>query len=224
VAVVDLTREGEVFVLRMAEGENRFNRTSIDALHGALDTVEASDGPASLVVTGEGKFFSNGLDLDWMGTEEGRADKVFFGELHRLFGRILSFPMTTVAAINGHAFAAGAMLVTAHDKRVMRSDRGYWCTNEVDLGLPLTPGMSALLAARLPTMTAHQAIATGHRFPADEALAKGIVDGIAPEDEVLPRAIEIAADLASKRGEIMRTLKHGLHGPTIDLLLAGGQG
>lgn len=222
--MIDLTRDGDVFVLRMANDENRFNRTSIDALHAALDEAEAATGAAALVVTGDGKFFSNGLDLDWMGSEAGRADKVFFPELHRLFGRVLSFPMATVAAINGHAFAAGAMLVTAHDKRVMRSDRGYWCTNEVDLGMPLTPGMSALLTARLPTMTAHQAIATGHRFPADEAVAKGIVDEAVPEDEVLPRAIEVAAELAPKHAEIMRVLKHGLHGPTIDLLLAGGQG
>jgi enoyl-CoA hydratase/carnithine racemase len=221
--VIDLTRDGDVFVLRMCAGENRFNRSSIDALHGALDEALSGEGPAALVLTGDGKFFSNGLDLEWMGAEDGRADKEFFGDLHRLFGRILSLPMATVAAINGHAFAAGAMLVTAHDKRVMRSDRGYWCLNEVELGLPLSAGMSALLAARLPTMAAHEAIATGHRFPADEAVAKGIVDEAVPEDRVLPRAIEIAAELAPKRAEIMGVLQHGLHGDTIDLLLRGGQ-
>jgi enoyl-CoA hydratase/carnithine racemase len=222
--MIDLTREGDVFVLRMLAGDNRFNRTSVDALHGALDTAEASSGPAALVVTGDGKFFSNGLDLDWMGSDEGRADSAFFLDLHRVFGRLLGLSMSTVAAINGHAFAAGAMLTVAHDIRVMRSDRGYWCLNEVELGLPLTPGMTALLSARLPTMAAHRAIATGHRFDASEAMAHGIVDETRPEAEVLPRAIAIAAELAPKRAEIMGTLKRGLHGPTIDLLLAGGQG
>ena len=69
----------------------------------------------------------------------------FVDEVHRIFGRILAFPGITVAAINGHAFAAGAMFATAHDFRVMRDDRGYWCLPEVDLGLPLTPAMTAVI-------------------------------------------------------------------------------
>lgn len=216
-------REGDVFILQMDEGENRFNRTSVDALHAALDEVEASTGPAALVVTGTGKFFSNGLDLDWMGSDEGRADGTFFVELHRMLGRILGLSMVTVAAINGHAFAAGAMLATAHDIRIMRADRGYFCLPEVDLGLPFTPGMTALVTARLPRMTVHEAIVTGRRYDAAEAIADGIVDEAVDEADVLPRAIEVAAGLAAKRADIVGVLKRGLHGDAIDVLLAGGK-
>jgi enoyl-CoA hydratase/carnithine racemase len=221
--MIDLRREGDVFVLHLDEGENRFNRTSVDAMHGAIDETEASTGPAALVITGSGKFFSNGLDLDWMMSDEGRADPTFFVDVHRVFGRLLGSPMFTVAAINGHAFAAGAMLATALDRRIMRTDRGYWCLPEVDLGLPLTPGMSALLMARLPPMAAHEAIVTGRRYPADAAVAAGLVDEAAAEDDVLPRAIERAAEWAPKRGEIVHALKRGMHGAAIDRLLASGQ-
>lgn len=217
--MIELSRTDDVFVLHLAEGENRFNHSSIERLHTALDEVESSTGPAALVVTGDGKFFSNGLDLDWMSSDEGRADKAFFPDVHRLFGRILALPMATIAAVNGHAFAAGAMLVVAHDHRVMRADRGYWCLNEVELGLPLSPGMNALLTARLPSMTAHEAITTGRRFTAPAAVERRIVDEAVADDQVLPRALEIGAELAPKRAEIMGTLKRGLHGPTIDLLL-----
>ena len=66
-SIVDFKREGDVFILTMQSGENRFNRTFIDAMNEALDTVEKSDGPAALVtIGGEEKFYSNGLDLDWM--------------------------------------------------------------------------------------------------------------------------------------------------------------
>jgi len=60
-----LTREGVVFVLRWDDGENRFRDDSIRAWSTALDEVEAAEGPKALVTTGAGKFYSNGLDLEW---------------------------------------------------------------------------------------------------------------------------------------------------------------
>lgn len=73
-------------MLHMRGGENRFNREFVDLLHGALDTIEATTGPAALVVTGEGKFFSNGLDVEWM-AGAGADDVGFFDDVHRLLGR-----------------------------------------------------------------------------------------------------------------------------------------
>jgi enoyl-CoA hydratase/carnithine racemase len=63
--MIETSRNDDVFVLRMVADENRFNPTMLQAFRDALDEVEAEDGTAA-VLTGEGKFFSNGLDLDWM--------------------------------------------------------------------------------------------------------------------------------------------------------------
>ena len=63
--------------------------------------------------------------------------------VHELLARLLEIGVPTVAAIQGHAFAAGAMLALAHDERVMRADRGWSCLPEVDINIPFTPGMSA---------------------------------------------------------------------------------
>ncbi len=125
-SIIDLKKQGDVFILSMQSGENRFNRTFIDALNEALDTVENSSGPAALVtIGGEDKFYSNGLDLAWLsGDGQGEAPE-FIKTVLKLLGRIMAFPVPTAAAINGHAFAAGAMLALAHDFRVMRSDRGF---------------------------------------------------------------------------------------------------
>ena len=69
-AAIDLRREGDVFVLTMNAGENRFNRPFLNELTAALDEVERSSGPAALVTTGgEEKFYSNGLDLTWLSGE-----------------------------------------------------------------------------------------------------------------------------------------------------------
>src|SRR6185295_2001362 len=106
-AAVDLTRTGPVFVLTMNAGENRFNRGFLDDLNRALDEVEASSGPAALVTTGgTEKFYSNGLDLAWMGSDPGREEgPKFVADVIGLFGRLLAFPVPSVAAVNGHAFA-----------------------------------------------------------------------------------------------------------------------
>ncbi|MEZ5179747.1 MAG: enoyl-CoA hydratase/isomerase family protein [Acidimicrobiales bacterium] len=161
--MIDLTRDGEVFVLTMHDGENRLSPPMLDALDAALTEVAEAEGPRALVTTGSDRFYSNGLDLDWLGDH---PDEMlpYLGRVHALFARILSMPCATVAACNGHTFAAGAMLAIAHDVRVMRSDRGYWCLPEVDLGMPFTPGMNALIPARLPAMTAHEAMVTGRRY------------------------------------------------------------
>ncbi len=174
---IDVKREGEVFVLTMGNGENRFNRGFVTAFNAALDEVERSNGPAALVtVGGEEKFYSNGLDLDWMAGDSRDEARTFLGDVLALLGRVLLFPVPTVAAMNGHAFAAGGMLALAHDFRVMRADRGFFCLPEVDLGLPLAPGMTALVKSRLTLATFRDAILTGARIGGTEAAQRGIVD------------------------------------------------
>jgi Delta3-Delta2-enoyl-CoA isomerase len=212
--VIELESRGPVWVVRMDDGENRFNRTSIDAWHRALDQVEATDGPMAMVTTGTGKFYSNGLDLDWLA---GAGDEAvgFIDDVHRLLGRVLGLGAITVAAVNGHAFAGGAMLATAHDHVVMRADRGYWCLPEVDLGLPLTPAMFATVAAHLPPPTLRTAALTGHRYPAPEAVAAGIADEAVAEDQVLDRAVEMAASLADKDRSVIAAHKRLLYGDAI---------
>ncbi len=203
-----------VAVLRMDAGENRFNRESVDALHAALDEVEATEGPVALVTTGVGKFYSNGLDLDWLGGA-GDAGAGFIDDVHRLLGRVLGFPAITVAAVNGHAFAGGAMLATAHDHVIMREDRGYWCLPEVDLGLPLTPAMYAVVAAHLPPTTLRDAALTGRRYTGPESVAAGIADAVAPEDEVVDRAVALAAGLADKNRDVIAAHKRLLYGDAL---------
>jgi enoyl-CoA hydratase/carnithine racemase len=218
--MIDLDRDGEVFILRMKDGENRLNPTFIDGVNNALDKVEASEQHAALVTTGEGKFYSNGLDLAWVAGRSADEIRASMAAVHALFVRVLTFPMITVAAINGHAFAAGAMLSLAHDFRVMRTDRGYFCFPEIDLGtgLPLTPGMSAVIDAKLSRAVAHEAIVTGQRYGAPEAMARGMVHEALPETAVLPRAIEIARSLAGKHRATMGALKHGMFASALDVL------
>jgi len=217
--VIELVAHGDVHVLEMDEGENRFNATSVKVLHSLLDDFDRIEGPKALVTTGTGKFFSNGLDLDWLTTAPPDEAPDFLGDLNRLFGRILFNPAPTSAAVNGHAFAGGAMLASAHDHRVMRTDRGFFCIPEVDLGLPLTPGMNAVLQARIPAQPFHEAVVTGRRWAAEELLARNMVEATADGDEVLTSAIEWAAGQAHHAGETLATMKRLLYPAALAILL-----
>ncbi len=215
--MIELERDGEVFVLRMDDGENRFSPAMLEALNDALLTIEETEGPRALVTTGTGKFFSNGLDLDWVSANP--TDLLpYLHRVHALYARILQLPCITVAACNGHTFAAGAMFAIAHDLRIMRADRGYWCLPEVDLGMPFTAGMNALIPARVPHLTAHEAMVTGRRYSADEAVAAGIMDRAVPEAEVLAAAVEAARAGAAKAGPGLSGIRSMLHAPVIDAL------
>lgn len=212
--MVEIERRDSVAIVHLRDGENRFNSDSIAAWHAALDELEAIDGPLAVVTTGEGKFYSNGLDLDWMSANR-EASGPMVTDVHRLLGRMLGFPRITIAALNGHAFAGGAMLATAHDFLVMRDDRGYWCLPEVDLGLPLTDAMHAVITAKLPRVTAHEAMMTGRRYAASEALASGIVHRTAAEADVLDVAVAWAAENAAKNRDVIAEHKRLTYGEAV---------
>jgi enoyl-CoA hydratase/carnithine racemase len=210
-----------VFVLPRDDlGQVRFDGDSIDAWNDALDRVEKADGPKALVTTGLGKFYSNGLDLEFMQSEAAGGPSAYLARVLAIMERVLFFPAYTVAAINGHAFGAGAQIALAHDARVMRSERGYFCMPEIDMHAPLHPGMTAIIQARLPHQTAHELIVTGTRYGAQAALDRKIVDEVASEEEVVSRAVEIAASYAAKAHPAMSTLKRGMYPATAEALRA----
>lgn len=203
--MIDLTREGDVFVLTMNDGENRWNTTFVRAVDAALDEVEASAGAAALVTTStDPKFFSNGLDLDWvMATNAdpsvevpGGDRRVFGDEFMSVMGRIMTLPVPTVAAINGHAFGAGFMMSLCHDVRIMRADRGYACANELAIGLTIPQPEVALFRHKIPAPHFHETVILARRWTAPAAVAAGFVEEAVELDMLRERSIERAAELA----------------------------
>ena len=212
-----LERSGDEFVLDLGDTENRFHPDWLSAVGAALDEVEGAEGPRALVTTATGKFFSNGLDLASLSEHADRRDS-YVGTVERLLARVLVLPVVTVAALQGHTFAAAAMLSLAHDLRVMRADRGFWCLPEAAIGMPFTRGMSALIQARLPAQTAHVAMTTAHRYGGGDALTAGIVDHAVPDDAVRGTALDVATAQAGTAGTTHATIKARMYGPVLDLL------
>jgi enoyl-CoA hydratase/carnithine racemase len=133
----------------------------------------------------------------------------------------MGFSVPTVAAINGHAFAAGAMLALAHDFRVMRADRGFFCLPEVDINIPLAPGMTTLIKSRLSPRVFRDLILSGIRVGGSQSKEWGIVDEAVPAEQVLSRAIAQASALADKDRQIYQTLKRSMYHEALTLLETG---
>jgi enoyl-CoA hydratase/carnithine racemase len=215
--LVNLVREADVFVLTMDDEENRMNQPWLDAMNEALDEIDATPDAGALVTTGADKFFSNGLDLEWL-MSPGADMLRFVADVERLFARVLAAPYTTVAACNGHTFAAGAMLALCHDFRVMRADRGFFCLPEVDIKIPFTPGMNSLIMSRMTITAAHEVMVTGKRFGGEEAARLHIVHRAVAADDVLPTAIALATEHGGKDRNTLGTIKKRMYGDTIRLL------
>lgn len=215
---ISLTHKDKIAVLDLGVDENRFSPEFLDEINAHLDEVVGS-GAQGLVTTGSGKFYTNGLDLDWL-TAHGDQTGWYVGRVQAMLARVLTLPVPTAAAVVGHAFGAGAMLALAHDFRVMRADRGFFCLPEVDIRIPFTPGMAALIQAKLTPQAAVASMTTGRRFGGDDAQRLGLVDAVAAEGAVTSAAMDLLRPLDGKDPGTLGAIKQTMFGPAADTLTA----
>ena len=214
-AVVEFKLDKNVAVVTLNDGENRFNPKFLEGFLGVLDQIETDTDANVLVVTSSHeKIFSNGIDLDWLVPHVQKGDietaKGFFYTMNRLFRRLLLYPMPTVGAISGHAFAGGAIMSCAFDFRFMRSDRGFFCFPEVDLGIPFLPGMIALIGKAIPQYKFEELQYTGKRATAQECEAHHIVTKACHMDDLMNETLAFAKGL-NKRREIISEMKKRMY-------------
>lgn len=211
-ATIEYTLDEKVAIVTMNDGENRFNLPFLNAFLTVLDEIENQTDANSLVVTSSHeKIFSNGIDLDWLAPFIQKNDTAvtttFFFTMNKLFKRIILYPMPTIAAISGHAFAAGAILTCAFDFRLMRSDRGFFCFSEVDVGIPFLPGMIALIKRAIPLYKFEELMYTGKRATAEECRAHHIVLKTCHIHDLMNEALSFAKSLNKRRPVIAEMKK-----------------
>ncbi|RJP65278.1 MAG: enoyl-CoA hydratase/isomerase family protein [Candidatus Abyssobacteria bacterium SURF_17] len=204
-----------VAIVSMNSGENRFNFPFFKGFSEILNTIENDTDASVLVVkSSHEKIWSNGIDLDWLGpaiAEEGPelGDK-FLVEMYGFLKRLLTYPMITIAAITGHAFAGGAFLSFTHDFRFMRSDRGWLCLPEVDIGIPLGPVFTAISKRALPMYKFEEMQYTGKRLTAQECEEHNIIMKAYHRDDLMREVLAFAKTLKKDR-DMIRQMKLETH-------------
>ncbi len=216
--MIVLEQRGSGCIATLDRDENVIDPPFVKRFGAVLDEVAATSGPRTLVTTGSGRFFSTGLSLHHVETLDADALARFLSTVDHLLARLVSAPFVTVAAINGHCIAAGALLALAHDYRVMRSDRGFFALPSVDVGIPFTHGMTALISRKVPPPWSDDLAISGDRFGGREASSRHVVHRAVPEDAVVPMAIEIAERHSGKDAKTLGTIKQRLYHDVLEAL------
>lgn len=200
--------------------DNRLTTPFCHALLRALDLIEfsplTSSRPGVVITTSAlPKFYSNGLDLVHA---VAHGEAYWAGALWTLYRRFLTFPMPTVAWINGHAFAGGLMLAMHHDYRVMNATRGFACLNELEFGAPLKPAMSGIFRLKVADPgTYREMVLEAKRFGGVEAAKLGIVDVAGGWEEVVQLVGQRKLTEKGKTG-VYGLLKMEMYRECVDLL------
>jgi enoyl-CoA hydratase len=195
--MIELTRRGNIAVIKLAHG--KANALDIEFCEAIAAQFEAlANAPArAVVLTGQGRMFSAGVDLLRLG--EGGAPYVrrFLPALHRLYETVFFHPKPVVAAVNGHAIAGGCVLACCADRRIAGRDGGRIGVTELLVGVPFPPMAFEVMRYATAPQYFQDGVLSGATFVPEDALARGLIDEIAEPDALLDRAVAAAERLAA---------------------------
>jgi enoyl-CoA hydratase/carnithine racemase len=203
-------RDG-IAILTLNDGiRNRFNRSFLDSFNAVLDNLESGEKARALIITNEGKYFSEGMDVEWVMTMNEEEIELFFLDLFRFLYRMFLYPLPVIAAIKGHAVASGLAFALCSDYRIMRSDKAACIFPEIDLRIEPPPGCLRMVTHAIGSRTAETAFLQGNPYRGDDALEAGFVDETVPSDDVIERAVAVATGLTGKPLSTYAAIKRSL--------------
>jgi enoyl-CoA hydratase/carnithine racemase len=195
--MIDVKSDAGIAVLTLMHGKaNALDVEFCEALAARFVELRGADAKA-VVLTGQDKIFSAGVDL--IRLSEGGADYVrkFLPALHKLYDAVFNCPKPVVAAINGHAIAGGCVLACCADRRVMANDGGRIGVTELLVGVPFPALAFEIMRHATPPYFFSETILSGATFPADVAAHRGWVNEAVAPALLMERAMAAAQSLAA---------------------------
>ncbi|QFQ87860.1 enoyl-CoA hydratase/isomerase family protein [Paracoccus kondratievae] len=194
---------GRIIISRPAKA-NSLTGTMLAELTASFDALAARPDLRAVILTGEGKVFSAGADLD-----EARAGLALSPEWERLSSRVASMPCLTIAALNGTAAGGSLGMVLACDLRLAVPEAKFFYP-VMRLGFLPQPSDPQRLRALVGPSRARMILMAGQKIPAPEALAWGLVDRLVPPESLLDEAAALAADVRAASAEQVVAIKRML--------------
>ena len=194
--MIDVAINDGIATVTLRHGKaNALDIEFCDALAARFAELRNSAAKA-VVLTGQGKIFSAGVDL--FRVSEGGADYVrkFLPTLHKLYDTVFHFPKPVVAAINGHAVAGGAVLACCADRRIMAREGGRIGVTEMLVGVPFPALAFEIVRFAVPPRHLPEFTLTGATYTTDAAVQRGWIDEIAEPGDLMEDAVAVAQELA----------------------------
>jgi len=194
--MIEVQNQDSIAVLTLKHGKaNALDIEFCEALAAHFQVLRGGDSKA-VVITGQGKIFSAGVDLIRVSDGGAAYVRQFLPALHKLYDAVFFHPKPVVAAINGHAVAGGAVLAACADRRVMAREGGRIGVTELLVGVPFPALAFEVLRFALPACHLPEFALSGATYATDAALDRGWIDEIAEPAELLEDAIAVAIELA----------------------------
>lgn len=224
-AIMKWEKDETVAILTMTNGANKQNLDFANTMNAMLDEIIADKTVTALIITSnDEKNFSQGIDVEWILDKAQKKEYQpvidFIRGMDVVFKKLVAYPVPVIAAINGHAFGNGSIMSCACDFRFMRSDKGFFCFPEVNLGIPFRAGMNAFIKKAVPMYKLVEMQLTGNRYTAKEMEAHHVIlKACEDQADLMAQALAFAKTFKKKRG-IFGELKKRLHKEIIEILEA----
>jgi enoyl-CoA hydratase len=175
----------------------------------------ASDGARAVVITGQGRIFSAGVDLHRILAGGAPYVERFLPSMTAAFQAIFRCPKPVVAAVNGHAIAGGCIIAAAADYRLMSGGNERIGIPELLVGVPFPVSVLEIMRFTLPANELQPAVYTGATHLPDEALRRGFVDCVVDPEQLEADALAVATRFAAIAPDLFAATKHDVRGPAM---------
>ena len=195
--MIEIKSHDGIAVMTLTYGKaNALDIEFCEAIAARFKEQRTSDAKA-VVITGQGKMFSAGVDL--IRLSEGGADYIrkFLPALHALYDAVFFHPKPVVAAVNGHAIAGGAVLVCCADRRIMALEGGRIGVTELQVGVPFPPLAFEVVRFAVPPRYLPEFTLGATTYASEAALQRGWVDEVVEPAALMSRAIDVAQSYAA---------------------------
>jgi len=216
--------DGGVTLLRLDRPPvNALNPAFLAEIRRVVDELAADDQVRAVVIAGEGKVLCAGMDLVELQRFSAEDQRAMVTGLNATYGAIYGFPKPVVCAAHGAAIAGGMFLVLVSDYRIA-GERARFGLAEVRVGVRFPVGPFEIARRTLSPDACRRFMLGGQNHDAATALALGALDEVVPQEQVLPRALEVAVEYAAIPPRTFAETKRALRAEVLDRVAAAVDG